>query len=179
MLSHTAGYLLGAAVTGMLVGIVGVALNGLLLKKEVRLSALSVITLTSVAIDNTALKKCIPRTRRQVPVRWQRFAPVMAAGMYGVDLGTGLTTRMTNACFYSVLGACVLCESVPMSMLLLCGFGTGRAIPLILFVLKGFDVEGSASAVATFHRAYPHIRLLGAVALMSIATSTLVILTNR
>jgi cytochrome c biogenesis protein CcdA len=74
-----------------------------------------------------------PQMRRQVPAKWRlHLPPRVTATLYGLELGTGVTTFITVATFYVALLWSTLFGSVQTGALVMGAFGLGRALPVIL-----------------------------------------------
>lgn len=79
-----------------------------------------------------------PQVARQVPSQWYgRFHPLVTATLYGLSLGTGITTHIVTATVYVVLAGLLL-QAEPMLAAVTFGlFGVGRG--LSVFALGWFS----------------------------------------
>jgi sulfite exporter TauE/SafE len=89
---------------------------------------------------------------------------------YGVQLGAGVTTRITNFATYATLAAAILTRSAAGGALTMAAFGIARALPAVLVgpfagtpqrsLAMAFAIEGWEERV---HRASGVVLLLGAL----------------
>lgn len=70
-----------------------------------------------------------PLPKRQTKRRWRyRYGPNLSAFFWGIDLGLGVTTRVTFASYWVLLFACVALADPVAGIVLLGSYGLGRAI---------------------------------------------------
>lgn len=74
----------------------------------------------------------MPQMHRQVERSWMLSMPLnLTAIGYGLQLGSGVSTRVTNFLTYVVLAAAVLTHSVEGGALTMAAFGVARSLPAI------------------------------------------------
>lgn len=124
-------FTLGAAASGMLVGIAVAWFGGLMPARAVRVAALTVAALLLLGpVVATSLRA--PTGRWMVPRSWMRFGRARHSLLFGVALGTGFATRVTTGTVY-LLGLCVAAAGDLVHAAGMFGvFGLARGVPLIL-----------------------------------------------
>jgi cytochrome c biogenesis protein CcdA len=165
IMAHAAG---GSAV-GALLG----ALGGLLPPPRHNFAAyaLGIILGLSGLHNLGVLRLPMPQIQRQVQRYWMvRLPLVWTAVGYGVQLGAGVTTRITNFATYATLAAAILTRSAAGGALTMAAFGIARALPAVLVgpfagtpqrsLAMAFAIEGWEERV---HRASGVVLLLGAL----------------
>jgi|GEM_PF-1902042 len=133
---HLGGYFVGAAAMGFIVG----ALGGFLRRRaSVDLSgftALAVVGATGLLYslrEMRLLRVPAPQTFRQVPARLRLQLPArQVALLYGLELGTGLTTHSTVTTFYVAVMWVFLVGDPALGALGMTAYGLGRALPIFL-----------------------------------------------
>jgi len=165
---HTAGYAVGAATTGCLLGILGAALPLHALHIDRGILALSLPGAVSVLYSLRELglvQVPAPQFRRQVPEKWRfQFRPKLAALLYGLGLGVGLGTRIPVTTFYVVVLWAMLIGNPLLGALGLATFGFGRALPL-LCMAPLLDSSDAAVRFESLYRFQPLVRVLNGIAL--------------
>ena len=125
--AHSLGIMTSAIVLGALLGAFGAAFGHL----EQRLAALmiSAIGVPLAARDIGAIRFPIPQLQRQTQKTWRhRFGPLMSAWLWGLDLGSGLTTLVNYAVYWILPLAAILRGDVVYGSVLLGLFGVGRTV---------------------------------------------------
>lgn len=165
---HSAGYVVGAATTGSLLGLLGAALPLHALHIDRGILALSAPGAVSVLYSMRELglvEVPAPQFRRQVPEKWRfQFRPKLAALFYGLGLGVGLGTRIPVTTFYVVVLWPMLIGSPLLGAMVLTMFGFGRALPLLCMA----PLLGTSDAVVRFESLYrlkPLVQVLNGIAL--------------
>jgi cytochrome c biogenesis protein CcdA len=165
---HTAGYAVGAAATGCLLGILGAALplHALHLDREIlALSAPGAVSMLYSVCEMGLVQVPAPQFYRQVPENWRfQFRPRLAALLYGFGLGVGLGTRIPVTTFYVVVLWAILNGSPFLGALGIATFGFGRALPL-LCMAPFVDSSDAAVRFESLYRFKPVVRVLNGIAL--------------
>jgi hypothetical protein len=133
---HSIGYVIGAVLLGVLSVMLGklfrMFLPWLIPAPRMFLALLGV---TAVLLGARHLRLChvpFPQSFWQVPASWRnRFGMRSMALAYAVVLGFGLLTRFPPSASIAMLWA-ILNSKAIVSGAVLCGFGLGRGIPLIV-----------------------------------------------
>ena len=122
--AYLLGSLLGGAVVGGLLGLMG----------EVLLQPLPLIAaLVCVAAAVADLVGLLPRGRRQVDEAWLNSYRGWVYGFgFGVQLGVGVVTIVTSAATYAVFALCLLSGSATVGLTIGATFGLARALPILL-----------------------------------------------
>jgi len=125
--AFTLGLGLGAAVLFGSLGALGAALRP---GHAVLLAALAFAG--AAALADLAGLRVRPQVPFQVPERWRRTMPLARAlFLYGLLLGTGVTTFVPAAAVWALLPLCVALGSVPLGIAVGLGFALGRALPVL------------------------------------------------
>jgi len=124
------GFILGSvsasALVGGILGWIG-QLQGLPMLWEV--VWLSIVALGLGLIELGVIHRPSPLIRRQTRQAWRlRFGPVGSALLWGIDLGLGLTTRVTFASYWLLVAACLVIADPAEAALLMAGYGLGRTV---------------------------------------------------
>ena len=86
----------------------------------------------AAALADLAGLRVRPQVPFQVPERWRRTMPLARAlFLYGLLLGTGVTTFVPAAAVWALLPLCVALGSVPLAVAVGLGFALGRALPVL------------------------------------------------
>src|SRR5438067_12754049 len=84
------------------------------------------------ALADLAGLRVRPQVPFQVPERWRRTMRLQRALLlYGLVLGTGVTTFVPAAAVWALLPLCVALGSVPLGIGVGLGFALGRALPVL------------------------------------------------
>jgi hypothetical protein len=151
--AFAAGLALGAAMVFVALGAIGAAVSG----RAVVIAAVAVGGL-AVASDALALR-VRPQVRFQVPEPWRRQMPLSRAlFLYGVLLGTGLTTYVPATAAWALPALSFALGDVRASLAIALGFAAGRALPVLLV--------RDETALAERPRGQRVLRLLVAAALL-------------
>jgi hypothetical protein len=136
--AFAAGLGVGAA---LIFGALG-ALGAVLQPGRAFLVAAAVLAAAAVISDVAGLR-VRPQVRFQVPEPWRRSMPLpRALFLYGVLLGTGVTTFVPAAAGWALLPLCVGLGSVSGAIVIGLSFAAGRALPVLVLVARGRD-EGA------------------------------------
>ena len=74
----------------------------------------------------------VPQIRRQLPEHWRRVMPMpVAAALYGVLLGLGLTTFVLSFGVWALAGVSLAVGDLGAALAIGIGFGLGRAVPIV------------------------------------------------
>src|SRR5438874_4174006 len=126
--AFTLGLALGAAALFGSLGALGAALRP---GHAVLLAALALAG--AAALADLAGLRVRPQVPFQVPERWRRTMPLpRALFLYGLLLGTGVTTFVPAAAVWALLPLCVALASVPVAVGVGVGFALGRALPVLV-----------------------------------------------
>jgi hypothetical protein len=130
--AFAAGLLLGSAVVFAALAAIGAAVGG----HVVLLVALAV---GSAAVVSDALGLRVrPQIRLQVPEPWRRTMPLeRALFLYGVLLGTGLTTYIPATAAWALPVLCLAIGSLGAALAIAAGFAAGRALPVLVLAARG------------------------------------------
>jgi hypothetical protein len=152
--AFAAGLALGAAAVFVALGAIGAAISG----HAVAIAALAVGAL-AVASDALGLR-VRPQVRFQVPEPWRRQLPLpRALFLYGLLLGTGLTTYVPATAAWALPALSLALGDVRASLAIAAGFAAGRALPVLLV--------RDETALAERPRGQRVLRLLIAASLLS------------
>ena len=125
--AFTLGLALGAAALFGSLGALGAALRP---GHAVVLAAVALAG--AAALADLAGLRVRPQVPFQVPERWRRTMPLARAlFLYGLLLGTGVTTFVPAAAVWALLPLCVALGSVPLGIAVGLGFALGRALPVL------------------------------------------------
>ena len=138
--AFAAGLGLGAALIFGALGALGAAIE------PGRAFLIGAAALAAAAvISDLAGFRVRPQVRFQVPEPWRRSMPLpRALFLYGVLLGTGVTTFVPAAAGWALLPLCVGLASVPGAVVIGLSFAAGRALPVLVLVARGGDEEALA-----------------------------------
>jgi hypothetical protein len=126
------GIAIGAAAVFGALGVVGVAVHG----RAVVVLAVAV-SLAAMVADALGLR-VRPQLRFQVPEHWRRAMPLpRAVFLYGLLLGTGLTTYLPAAAAWALLPLSLALGSVTGALAVGFGFAAGRALPVLVLAARG------------------------------------------
>jgi hypothetical protein len=124
--AFTAGLALGAAAVFVALGLLGAAVSG-------RAVVVAAVALGGVAVASDALGLRVrPQIRFQVPEPWRRTMPISRAlFLYGLLLGTGLTTYVPATAAWALPALSLALGDVRASLAIAAGFAAGRALPVL------------------------------------------------
>lgn len=125
--AYAAGLLLGAAAVFVALGALGSAVSG-------HAVLLAAVAIGAVAVASDALGLRVrPQIRFQVPEPWRREMPLSRAlFLYGLLLGTGLTTYVPATAAWALPALNLALGSVWASLAIAAGFAAGRALPVLV-----------------------------------------------
>lgn len=111
-----------------------------------------------------------PTWRRQTRKMWrQQGGPTRSAFWWGVDIGTGLTTRVTYRSLWIVFALCFASANAVTGAMLMLAYGIGRELLVVTgpaLLDNAGDIEtlvvALSTAQSTWHRT--HAAMLGVVA---------------
>jgi hypothetical protein len=151
--AFAAGLLLGAAALFVALGAIGSVVSG-------RAVVVAGVALAVAAVVSDALDLRVrPQIRFQVPEPWRRTMPLpRALFLYGLLLGTGLTTYVPATAAWALPALSLALGDVRASLAIAVGFAAGRAVPVLLL---------SEHAVAERPHGRRLLRALAAAALLA------------
>jgi len=130
--AFAAGLVVGALALYGLAGLAGSTVHS-----HTVLVVVLVLAALAAAADAAGLR-VRPQLRFQVPEGWRRTMPLpRAVFLYGVLLGTGLTTYLLAEAAWVLLPLSFAIGSVPVSLAIALGFAAGRALPILVLVHRG------------------------------------------
>ena len=147
------GLALGAAAVFFALGALGALVSG-------RAVVVAAVALGVVAVASDALGLRVrPQIRFQVPEPWRRTMPLpRALFLYGLLLGTGLTTYVPATAAWALPALSLALGDVKASLAIAAGFAAGRALPVLLL---------SEHAIAERPQGLRLLRVLAAAALLA------------
>jgi hypothetical protein len=130
--AFVAGLALGAAVVFIGLGAVGEVVGG-------HAVVVAAVALAAVAVVSDALGLRVrPQVRFQVPERWRRtMPPRRALFLYGLLLGTGLTTYVPATAAWALPALSLALGDLAASVSIAAGFAAGRALPVLALAARG------------------------------------------
>src|SRR5215210_1795322 len=133
--AFAAGLALGAAAVFAGLALIGAAVGG----DAVVVAALA---LGAVAVVSDALGLRVrPQVRFQVPERWRRTMPLpRALFLYGLLLGTGLSTYVPATAAFALPALSLAIGSVTAALAIAAGFAAGRVLPVLALAGRGETV---------------------------------------
>ena len=151
--AFTAGLALGAAAVFVALGALGAMISG-------RAVVVAAVALGVVAVASDALGLRVrPQIRFQVPEPWRRTMPLSRAlFLYGLLLGTGLTTYVPATAAWALPALSLALGDVWASLAIAAGFAAGRALP-VLFLRE--------TTIAERPRGLRLVRVLAAASLLA------------
>jgi len=151
--AFTAGLALGAAAVFVALGALGAMISG-------RAVVIAAVALGVVAVASDALGLRVrPQIRFQVPEPWRRTMPLSRAlFLYGLLLGTGLTTYVPATAAWALPALSLALGDVWASLAIAAGFAAGRALP-VLFLRE--------TTIAERPRGLRLVRVLAAASLLA------------
>jgi hypothetical protein len=151
--AYAFGLALGAAAMFVALGALGSAVSG-------RVVVVAAVAIAVVAVASDALGLRVrPQIRFQVPEPWRRTMPLpRALFLYGVLLGTGLTTYVPATAAWALPALSLALGDVEASLAIAAGFAAGRALPVLVL---------SETAIAERPRGLRLVRVLAAAALLA------------
>jgi hypothetical protein len=154
--AFTAGLALGAGAVFASLGALGAAVSG-------HAVVLAAFALAGAAVVSDALGLRVrPQVRFQVPEPWRRTMPLpRALFLYGLLLGTGLTTYVPATAAWALPALSLALGDVSASLAIAAGFAAGRALPVLVLAARG-----SETVLAERPRGQRLLRLLTAASLL-------------
>ena len=130
--AFAAGLALGAAAVFAGLALVGAAVGGHVL-------VLVAAAVAGLAVLSDALGLRVrPQVRFQVPERWRQTMPLTRAlFLYGLLLGTGLTTYVPATTAWALPALSLALGSIGASLAIAAGFAAGRALPVLVLAARG------------------------------------------
>src|SRR5919201_5796173 len=127
------GLVVGASLFFGALGLAGSALH----PSRVGVAVAAGLALAAAATD-AAGRRVRPQLRLQVPESWRRTMPLpRALFLYGVLLGTGLTTYVPAATAWALLPLGLVLGSVTGALTIAAGLAAGRALPVLVLAGRG------------------------------------------
>src|SRR5947208_11997248 len=121
------------------------------------------VVVGAAALMDLAGLRVRPQVRFQVPERWRRTMPLpRALFLYGLLLGTGVTTFVPAAAAWALLVLCVALGSPAAAIVVGLGFALGRTLPVLLLAAR--DAE---TALAERPEGLRILRVIAAGALVA------------
>jgi hypothetical protein len=126
------GLALGSAAVFMALAAVGAVVGG-------RLVLVVAIAIGAAAVVSDALGLRVrPQIHLQVPEPWRRtMPPERALFLYGLLLGTGLTTYVPATAAWALPVLCLALGSLGAALAIAAGFAAGRALPVLVLTVRG------------------------------------------
>lgn len=154
--AFAAGLALGAALVFGGLAALGAAVSG-------RAVVLAALALAAVAVVSDALGLRVrPQLRFQVPEPWRRTMPLpRALFLYGLLLGTGLTTYVPATAAWALPALSLALGDVAAALAIAAGFAAGRALPVVVLAARGGE-----TVLAERPQGLRLLRLLTAVSLL-------------
>lgn len=171
---HTAAAVAVAASAGALIGAASVSL-GIRPSDRGYWAVLGASALLLLLRDLEIVRFPLPELRRQTRGAWYReFGPKSAAMLWGLDLGSGLTTFISFSGYWLIVLAGALGGSIGYSVLMLVAYAIGRSavvwLPAVLTIRRGAELptllHRIAGDTAEFRRW--HQMGLGVIALVAV-----------
>ena len=130
--AFAAGIALGAAAVFAALGAIGAAVSG-------HAVVLAAVALGAIAVASDALGLRVrPQIRFQVPEPWRREMPLSRAlFLYGLLLGTGLTTYVPATTAWALPALSLALGDVRLSLAIAAAFAAGRALPVLVLAARG------------------------------------------
>jgi cytochrome c biogenesis protein CcdA len=150
------GLALGASVVFGGLGLLGAWTHARALVVVAALVAVAAI------VSDAAGLRVRPQIRFQVPERWRRTMPLpRALFLYGLLLGTGLTTYVPAAAAWALPALTLALGDVTGSLAIALGFAAGRALPVLVLAMRGEE-----TVLAERPQGLRVLRLLAAASLL-------------
>jgi len=132
-LAACVSFLPGALVGGIVTFGSLAAAGGLLLGAGARAAYLAAAGVAlAAALAEARGAAIVPQIRRQLPEHWRRVMPMpLAAALYGVLLGLGLTTFVLSFGVWALAGISLALGDLHAGLAIGLAFGLGRAIPIV------------------------------------------------
>jgi hypothetical protein len=130
--AFTAGLALGAALVYGMLGLIGEA-------EHTHALVIAAVAIAAAAIlSDAAGLRVRPQIRFQVPEPWRRTMPLpRALFLYGLLLGTGLTTYVPATAAWALPALGLAVGDVAGSLAIGLGFAAGRALPVLVLAVRG------------------------------------------
>jgi len=148
---HILGGAVGGAVSGLSLGLAGAGLaaaNPTL--QPLGAAALLAIAIWAAAVD-LGFTSPVRVPSRQTPQVWEcALGPSSASFAWGVDLGTGITTRPAFVSVAVLVGAALIVASPFWSMFIMISYGIGKAGAVALAV-NAHSARDTCDAIASHH----------------------------
>lgn len=132
LLFHLLGSTLAAIIVGGLFGMVGQWIGPQIGERGLRIAmVVAPVSLLYSLAELGFIRLPHPQRNRQVPEIWRRkFHPHLVALLYGLELGTGLSTRIVTRTLYVVILGVVAAGNMAFAALAFGFFGLGRGLPV-------------------------------------------------
>jgi hypothetical protein len=126
------GLALGSAAVFTALAAVGLVVGG-------RLVLVVAVAIGVAAVVSDALGLRVrPQIHLQVPEPWRRTMPLgRALFLYGLLLGTGLTTYVPATAAWALPVLCLALGSLGAALAIAAGFAAGRALPVLILAARG------------------------------------------
>ncbi len=139
---HFLGCFVGASCLGALLGLIGAVLPKQVMTLGPSISAFvasGFVSLLYSVRELDLIQVPAPQFRRQVPSKWRLLLPPRVTALfYGLELGWGLTIRISVTTFYVAAIWAIMSGSPILGALCMAMFGLGRALPL-MWISRGLD----------------------------------------
>lgn len=160
LLSHVSGLLIGA----LILSLVGFAVHSILTFSSVR--AASFVTSIVLVGGIAWVGRNLPSIGFEVPLVWRRWGDEVYALVFGLALGSGVTTRVPSPGFYVICIWTVLWGQSLALAVVFSAFALGKAIPLVLSMIPAqLGHQNATWVLARYKRAIPHMMFLEAALL--------------
>ena len=122
----------------------------------------AVVVAAAAILSDAAGLRVRPQIRFQVPERWRRTMPLpRALFLYGLLLGTGLTTYVPAAAAWALPALSLALGDLTGSLAMALGFAAGRALPVLVLAVRGEE-----AALAERPQGLRVLRMLTAASLL-------------
>lgn len=163
LIAYAIGSFTASAGVGLLLGILG----GMLRPEALAASALAVVALALGAHEWGVVRLPLRSPSRQTCQIWTyRFGRIASAGLWGLDLGVCVSTRILFTSLWLILGLALLAANVVEGALIVTGYGIGRTLLVASgpFLLRWLDHDGAVNAALSGQRVWH--RLHGAICVL-------------
>lgn len=168
---HLLGSVVGAAVLGALLGVIGLMLGWRPLAQThggMVLLAAGAVSLLYSTREMGLLSVPVMQCRRQVPQRWRVLMSAnLSSLLYGLGLGFGVGTRIAVSTFYPAAIWALLVADPAVSAAGMAAFGLGRVLPLLVMGWLLKDKDESTLFTEALHDYKPLVHFVNGLALSS------------
>lgn len=163
---HSLGNAVGGVAAGLIFGTIGIIIAYLFDLSFIIWAIILVMSILFSLADLHIITLPYPQIYRQVPAEWRtKHSLKLVSFLFGVELGTGVLTRISTGIMYVVFIWIVSLRDPLLGALILTLFGVGRSLPIFVTSSASSSVEIAVFLASRLDKYSPLARLISGLLL--------------